>query len=168
MRVGSLILILQNGVLFSIPDTKVRTFHLHSKWFFYRPKKIPGHLSVRGKSVLLSLGELGCTASALETVLLSLGHSRVSGQEACLLERGAELRIILKERSGDTVTDSAGLAGDTAAVDAADDVELFTRAGEFERLADNELESLKSEIIVYISVVDDDFAGAGVKTDSGN
>lgn len=117
---------------------------------------------------LLSLGELRCTASALETVFLSFGHSRVSGQEACLLECGAKLCIILKECSGDTVADSTCLAGHAAAVDAADDVELFAGACKSERLADDELEGLKAEIIVNLSVVDDDLAGAGIKTDSGD
>lgn len=44
----------------------------------------------------LSLGELGSAACGFQAVLLSLLHSRVAGQEACLLQHGTEiLRIVL-------------------------------------------------------------------------
>lgn len=66
------------------------------------------------------------------------------------------------------MADSTCLAGHATAVDAADDIELFTGACKSERLADDELEGLKAEIIVNLSVVDDDLAGAGIKTDSGD
>ena len=46
------------------------------------------------------------------------------------------------------MADSTCLAGHAAAVDAADDIELFAGACKSERLADDELEGLKAEIIV--------------------
>ena len=75
---------------------------------------------------------------------------------------------LLKQYNEGIIALSACLAGDSAAADAANDVKLIGGAGKSERLTDDELESLKAEIIVYISVIDDDLAGAGINADSGN
>ena len=54
----------------------------------------------------LSLGELRCTTSSLETRLLSFLHSRVTSEETSLLQLAAEvLSVELKECTGDTVAD---------------------------------------------------------------
>ena len=53
----------------------------------------------------LSLGELRCAASCLETVLLSFLHSRVTSEEASLLEKGAVRIVSEKESAGYAVTD---------------------------------------------------------------
>ena len=136
-----------------------------------RPDKKPNRLLIAMICLgdnRLSLGELGCTACALEAVFLSFLHSGVSGKETCLLEGGTESLVVLKKSTSDAVADSACLAGDSAAADAANDVKLIGGAGKSERLTDDELESLKAEIIVYISAIDGDLAGAGINADSGN
>ena len=121
---------------------------------------VPGVLSIVKGS--LSLGELGCTTSAFETVLFALFHSGVSGEETGLLESGTEILVVLKQRAGKAVADGACLTGHAAALHAADDVELLGSLGESERLTDEELQRFKTEVIVDLSVVDDDLTGAGI------
>ena len=47
----------------------------------------------------LSLAELRCATCSLETVLLSLFHSRVTSQEAGLLECRTKIFVVLKKSS---------------------------------------------------------------------
>ena len=51
------------------------------------------------------------------------------------------------------MADSACLAGNTAACNAANDVELLFGTGENERLTNDRLEGIKAEIIVDITIV---------------
>ena len=71
-------------------------------------KLLYGHLSEFGalfsvKSAEIeksALGELRCTASSLETVLLSFLHSRVTSEEAGFFELAAQvLAVVLEQRS---------------------------------------------------------------------
>ena len=72
----------------------------------------------------LSLGELRSATSGLQTVLLSLLHSGVTGQETGGLQSGAILGIQGQQGTGNAVTDSAGLAGNAAAGNGDNDVDL--------------------------------------------
>lgn len=54
------------------------------------------------------------------------------------------LGIVLEQSSGDTVADSTGLTGNTAACNAANDVELLFGTGENERLTNDRLEGIKA------------------------
>ena len=58
----------------------------------------------------LALGELEPATRARLTVLLTLDRAGIAGQEAGLLQRGAELGVQLAERAAEAVTDRAGLA----------------------------------------------------------
>ena len=64
------------------------------------------------------------------------------------------------------MTDCAGLAGNAAACNAANDVELAVGVGYVKGLTNEELEGFKAEIFVDVSVVDGDFTAACVNTDS--
>ena len=77
----------------------------------------------------LSLAELRCTTGCFETVLLTLFHSRVAGQQTGGLEGGAVVLVDDEQRAGDAVADGAGLAGDAAAGDGSFDVDLADGAG---------------------------------------
>ena len=66
------------------------------------------------------------------------------------------------------MTDGASLAGNAAAAYGADNVELTSGVGYFKWLADNNLQGVQAEVIVNISVVDGNFAGARVESYSGN
>ena len=75
---------------------------------------------------------------------------------------------MLQQGAGDAVTDGAGLAGNAAAGDGANDIKLAQGIGEGHGLTDDQLQSLKAEIIVDVSAVNGDLAGAGVQTNAGH
>src|SRR6266702_7381033 len=77
----------------------------------------------------LTLRELERPAGLGLAVLLALDHAGVAGQEAALLEHGAQLWLEIGERLGDAMTDSTGLAGQTAAGNGADHVVLAGTRG---------------------------------------
>ena len=118
--------------------------------------------------IRLSLGELRSTTSGLETVLLSLLHTRVAGEQAGSLESSTILCVNIQESAGNTVTDCACLAGDTAAGNVCNDVKLAGSAGNAEGLVDDELQGLEAEVIIDGTAVDGDLAGAGVNTDTSD
>ena len=108
----------------------------------------------------LSLGELWSTSCGFETVLLSFLHSGVAGHEAGGLQRSAVLRVQGDQSAGNAVADGAGLTGNAAAGDSSLDVDLADGAGGDEGLTDDELEGIETEVIVDITAVDGDSAGA--------
>ena len=117
----------------------------------------------------LSLAELGSASCCLETVLLSFLHSGVSGEEAGCLEHGTEvLGVVLEKRSGDAVADGACLTGYAAAGDVANYVEAIGKSCQLEGLTNDQLKGVESEIIVDLSVVDDNLACTLLKSYSGN
>src|SRR5687768_1381485 len=104
----------------------------------------------------LALGELEARPGALLAVLLALLHARVAREEAGLLETLAQLEVVDLQRTGDPVTDCAGLAARAAAVHRDDDVELVDRLRQRERLLDDHLEHFVAEVIVESAAVDRD------------
>ena len=116
----------------------------------------------------LSLGELRSATSGLETVLLSLLHTRVAGQEAGGLQGGTVVRVSGQQSAGNTVTDCTCLAGDTATGNVGDDVKLAGSAGYAEGLVNDELQGLETEVLIDGTAVDGDLAGAGVNTDTSD
>ena len=66
------------------------------------------------------------------------------------------------------MTDRARLTGHAAAADTADNVELLAGLGEDEGLTNDQLEGLKTEVIVDISVIDGDLTGTLIESDSCN
>ena len=107
-----------------------------------------------------ALGELGSAAGCFETVLLAFLHSGVAGQETILLEERSVLVGGEQESAGNTVTDGAGLAGNAAALNGGNDIAGAEKAGGLHGLTDEKLKSLKTKVIVDVSVVDGDGAGA--------
>ena len=66
------------------------------------------------------------------------------------------------------MTDSTCLTGNAAAVYTANDVELLGCACKLERLTNDKLECLKSEIIINISVVDGYLARTCINTNTSD
>ena len=110
--------------------------------------------------VLFTLGELGCATSGFETVLLALLHTRIAGQETGLLQDGAVVLAGQQQGAGDTVPQGAGLAGHAAAGDGSHNVHLAGVAGSLQGLTDDHLQGLQAEILVDVTAVDGDRAGA--------
>ena len=90
-------------------------------------------------------------------VNLALGEL---GSAACGLQRSAVLSVQTQQSAGDAVTDSAGLAGNAAASDGDNDVNLAQQIGGVQGLTDDQLQSLQTEVIVDVAAVDDDGTGA--------
>ena len=128
---------------------------------------VPGVLGIlKSRS---ALAELRSETGGLQTVLLAFLHSRVTGQEAGSLEGCAVFRIDAEEGAGDAVTDRARLTGDAAALDGADDVNLADHVGGDQRLTDDQLQSVQTKVVVDLTTVDDDGAGAVlIDADAGN
>src|SRR5205085_4812968 len=108
----------------------------------------------------LALGELETSASTALTVLLALLHARIPREETSLLETLAQFDVVDLKRAGDAVTNGAGLAGRSAAVDRDDHVELVDRLSERERLLDDHLQHIVAEVVVEFAAVDGDLAAA--------
>ena len=77
----------------------------------------------------LTLAELRSAAGGFETILFTLFHSRVAGEEAGGLEGGAVALIDDDQGAGDAVADGAGLTGTAAAGDSRFDVDLAEGVG---------------------------------------
>ena len=107
-----------------------------------------------------ALAELRRAAGGLEAVLLTLFHARVAGQETGGLQGSAVALVHLEESAGDAVAHRAGLAGDAAAGDGGLDVDLVDGAGGDQGLTDDQLQGLKTEVVVDAAAIDGDDAGA--------
>ena len=67
------------------------------------------------------------------------------------------------------MTDSASLAGNTAASNGDNDVNLAQHVGSDQGLTDDQLQGLQTEVVVDVAAVDDDGAGAVlVNANAGN
>ncbi len=116
----------------------------------------------------LSLGELRSTTCCLESVLLSFLHTRVTGEKTCTLKNGSVVLVSGKERTSRTVADSACLTRETAALYGSNDIKLAHGLGSCERLIDDELEGLKTEIVINGTSVYGDNTGTGIKTNTSD
>ena len=101
----------------------------------------------------LTFGELRSSTCCFETVFLTLFHSRVTCQESCALEHRSVISVCLKESSCDTVTDRTCLSCVTAAFYVYEYVEFICCACSHERLAYNNLQSLKSSMSLLLIVI---------------
>ena len=117
-----------------------------------------------------ALGELRSATGGLQTVLLAFLHSRIAGQEARFLQlRTQLLAVILQQGASDAVTDGTGLAGDAAALDGADHVHLAEQVGGDQRLTDDQLQGVETEVVVDLAAVDNNGTGAVlINADTGD
>src|SRR4051794_5690963 len=97
---------------------------------------------------ILAFAELEALARALLPVLLALLDARVARQEAFLLQLRPELQVVLDQGAGDAEAQRAGLAGDAAAGDRRQHVELVRRFGQRERALDLGAERFGGEGLV--------------------
>src|SRR5208283_5258125 len=101
-----------------------------------------------------ALRELGPLAGLLETGLLALLDARIARQEAASLQLPAEMRVGDDQRTGDPVSQRAGLGGDTTAVHPRDHVHPALIGDRLERLADDALQCLAGEELLERLAVD--------------
>src|SRR6478672_6106420 len=94
----------------------------------------------------LALGELRPLARLLEARLAALLLARIAREVAAALELDAQAGLCLHERTGDPVTERAGLCGDAATLNARLDVHARQVAGGLEGLTRLYLEALAREV----------------------
>ena len=117
----------------------------------------------------LTLAELGSLTSFLESVLLSLLHSGVAGQEPGGLQSGTIVLVLDgAESAADAMSQSAGLSGITAASDGGDDVVLAFTSGDLKGALDLSLDDLQSHVVIQGLLVDGDVALSGNESYSGH
>src|SRR5699024_5606559 len=80
--------------------------------------------------------------------------------EAGGLQSGAVLGVQAQQGAGHAVADGAGLAGDAAAGDGDNQVNLAQGVGGDQGLADQQLQGLQAAVLVDIAAVEGDGAGA--------
>ena len=114
----------------------------------------------------LALRELEAAAGLGLAVLLALDDARVAGEEAGLLDGGAQRGLEAAQRLGDAVLDRTGLAGKAAADNRGFDVILAVTLGNAERLVDDQAKRRASEIDFLLAAVDDDLARARLQPDA--
>src|SRR3954453_5790135 len=135
-----------------------------SKSFNAIPFKVPPLLTtIRA----LPFAELEALARALLSVLLAFLDPRVAGQEAFLFELRPQFEVVLDQRAGDAEAQRAGLAGDAAAGDRREHVELVGRFGQRERTPDLRAQRLGGEGLLERLVVDGQDPGAGSQENAG-
>lgn len=116
----------------------------------------------------LALRELRCTTRAFETVLLTFLHTWVTCEETCGFERRTEVRVYLKQGTGNAVADCAGLASVAAAVDVNENVVAAESFSRYKRLLDDFTECFEWDVIFCVTAVDYDFTFAGYEAYAGN
>ena len=85
-----------------------------------------------------------------------------SCKDRCLLEGGSVVFVNREQCASNAVADCACLTGHTAALDVGNDVKFALGARNAERLVDDELQRIKTEILVDVTVVDRDRTAAGI------
>src|SRR5262249_8612837 len=90
-------------------------------------------------------------------------RAAVAGEEAGLLDHGAERRLVAGQRLSDAVLDRAGLARKPAADDGRDHVIGSAAIGNVERLGDDQAEGRTGGIGLLLAPVDLDPARAGLQ-----
>ena len=72
--------------------------------------------------------------SLLQTSLTTFLHTRVTSQKTGLLQGVTEVRVNAEECTGDTVTNSASLTGESTTIDVSDNVVLTVSLSNIEWL----------------------------------
>ena len=108
------------------------------------------------------------TACTGLTGLFTFFDACVAGKHTAGLEGGTKSFVHKEESAGDTVTESACLTCHTAAVKVGCDIDFAFVTGNSKNLHDEAGVRSDGEVFVDVTTVDDDFAGTGSHTDSGD
>ena len=116
-----------------------------------------------------ALAELRSATGGFEAVLLAFLHSRIAGEEPGLLQHGRRFSPSNCSRARAMPWRMAPAWPVTPPPATRQTMSnLSVVVGECQRLTDDQLQGLEAEIIIDVSVVDGDLAGALVNADAGN
>src|SRR6476660_6420324 len=111
----------------------------------------------------LPFTELKALACASHTVFLPLFRARVARQQPFVLQRLAQLGVVLHECSGNPETYGSGLAGHASTRHRSQDIELVAGLGQHERLPDLHAKRFSREEPLEGAVIHADGPGSGPK-----
>lgn len=97
----------------------------------------------------------------METVFLSLCHTRIAGQESSSLESGAEFLIGFDQGSGNPQPDGSGLPGHPTTSYPADDVKTSGAVRQLHGLQNDKPAGLIGKEIIEIPFIDRYITAAG-------
>ena len=114
--------------------------------------------SVFSDSLELSLAELRCSTSCLETVLFTLFHTWITCKESSSFQNWSVLSVCLKQCSCNAVSDSTSLSCVSAAFYINENIKFALCLCSSQWLTNDNFQCFKTEILVDISFIDCDFA----------
>src|SRR5271167_2999111 len=126
------------------------------------PRSIRGALSkwprsgCRPRPGQSALGELEAAAGLGLAVFLAFDDAAVAGQEPLVLEEWPQARLVIGQGLADAVAHRAGLTGEPATLDRADNVELAEPVGGDKRLIDDHAQHRAREIDGALPIIDPD------------
>src|SRR5687768_12158581 len=110
--------------------------------------------------MLLSFRELEPLSCALLSVLLTFFLTRVTRDQAGLLQGRAKVGVEFHQRTRDPVTNGSRLARRTTAINIHENVELADRVGQAKRLTDDHPKSFVREVRIERTAINNDVAAA--------
>src|SRR4051812_32681188 len=113
-------------------------------------------------TIALALGVLRSAACFATSDLLTLHLAGVAGDESGVAQLFAQGLIVFHERTGNSVTDGAGLTGDATAVDLHREIKPGRQLHRLEGLTDDHPTRLATEELIEGAIVHRDLAGAGL------
>src|SRR5689334_21197832 len=113
-----------------------------------------------------ALRELEATSGFRLAVFFALDDAAVAREEALLLERWPQARLVIEQRLGDAMAHRAGLTREATAHHGAVHIELAHAVDDQERLIDQHAQHGPREIDRTVAAVDRDLAGAGLHPDA--
>ncbi len=96
----------------------------------------------------------------MKTVLLAFLHTGVSSQKAPITQRGEQFLVVADKRSGHAHAAGSGLPGRTSTGDTDQDIHAFSTIHRFEHFQVPLAILFVGELVIQLSVVDQDLAAA--------
>jgi hypothetical protein len=123
-----------------------------------KPRRLTGGVSK--KSNRLTFAVLEAFACAGLAVLLALAHARITREQAFRAKSGPVIGVHRQKSPSQTMSDSACLSIQAAAMDCDAGIEFVCRAGGGQRLSGDHAHRFNRKVILERTAVDGDFAVA--------
>jgi hypothetical protein len=118
--------------------------------------------------IFLTFGVLRGLSGFMQAVFLSLLHPRIAGEETASSQQWSCIRVSYYQRPGDSQLDSACLAGNSAAMYAADYIETTQGITKNQRLLNDQAAGLIGKEILKISIIYSYFAISRYQSNPGD
>jgi len=116
----------------------------------------------------LALAVLEATACAGLTILLTLLHTRIACQQPCGLQQWTQVRVHVKQGTGNPMACSPSLSGHTPATDIDANIQFVGGIGQVQGKQHIVALNFHWEVILNVTAIHGHFAGSGCQTNAGN